>query len=123
MRLPVEGAGANYPNQGAKLNYVRSWCMEAFRYSKDKHERDWCRDALSYYNLYRNYTRPAINPDDGSSAITLGLAFPLVKIMSARLAAPWQAGDRLIEVNPNDGFSSAKAPLISSFINDQLRSE
>lgn len=120
MRLPIEGGGVQGTDQGSKLNYIRAWCLEAYRYSKDRHEQKWCRDALSYYSLYRNYTRSSINPDDGHSNISLGLAFPLVKIMSARLCAPWQAGDRLMECTPNDGYSMSKAPLIASYVNDKL---
>ncbi len=122
MFVNVEGNGGGLPDQGSqKLNYIFHWCREAHKFSKDEHERRWCRDALTSYELYRNFVRPGIDPDDLSAmGISLGLAFPLVKIMSARLAAPWQAGDRLIECTPNDGFSSQKAPLIASFVNDQL---
>ncbi len=118
----VEGAGSRVPDQGSqKLNYAFHWCMEAHKYSKDNHEKRWCRDAMTSYSLYRNFVRPGIDPDDLSAmGISLGLAFPLVKIMSARLAAPWQAGDRLIECTPNDGMSSGKAPLVASYVNDQL---
>ena len=118
----VEGTRRGYPDQGSqKLNYLFAWCMEAHKFSKDNHEKRWCRDAMTSYSLYRNFVRPGLDPDDLSAmGISLGLAFPLVKIMSARLAAPWQAGDRLIECTPNDGMSSSKAPLVASFVNDQL---
>lgn len=103
------------------MNYIFAWCMEAHKYSKDQHEKRWCQDAMVSYELYRNFVRPGLDPDSLSPlGISLGLAFPLVKIMSARLAAPWQAGDRLIECQPNDGFSSAKAPLIASYVNDMI---
>jgi hypothetical protein len=120
MQVAVEG-GTGLVKQGTrKLDYILAWCMEAYRYSRDRHEQNWCRDSLTFYSLYRNFARGGLDPDDFTPSVTLGLAFPLVKILSARLAAPWQAGDRLMECLPNDGMSSSKAPLIASYVNDVL---
>lgn len=103
-----------------RADYIRDWCLNTYRFSRDKHEQDNCEDWFSYYKYWKNWVEQQIDPDDYHSNVGVGLAWPTIKVLSAKMMAPWQAGDRLMEATAYEASGTNRAPLISAAINDKF---
>lgn len=99
-------------------DYTKDWAIETSRWAFEEHHREWCADHFEFYKHFRNVVTPATDPDTFHSNIGVGLAYPIVKILSSRMMAPWQAGDDLIECTPRDPASKLKAAIGAAWIND-----
>lgn len=107
-------------DQGKDLNWVKEWALELIRWSRDKHEKEWCADNYIYYRHYKNYVNQRIDPDDYRSNIGVGLAYPIVKIISAMLMAPWQAGDSIMDAHAYDAAGLNSQGVVGAYINDHF---
>lgn len=112
--------GENVPSQGYEADRLMDWAKEQIRWSQDQHEKQWCTDHYVYYQHFHNFVNDRLDPDDYHSKIGVGLAFPIVKIISATLTAPWQAGDQIISANPLDEAGQQRAPLVEAYINNVI---
>lgn len=120
MNIQVEGQQSSMPDQGKDKNYIRDGLMEVYRYSRESHERNWCSDHFVYYKHFKNYVDSMIDPDDYHSNIGVGLAFPIVKIISSTLTAPWQAGDEIVSAEALDEASRGCAPRVEAYVNNMI---
>ena len=84
--MNADRSGSDAPRQSSvQDDHVLSWCLEQAHWSREAHEKEWCRDALYFYLQFKNYIDNTIDPDDYRSNIGLGILFPTIKIMSAKL--------------------------------------
>jgi hypothetical protein len=109
------------PDQGSyELNWVYNEVMELFRWSNTEHDQRYNRDWFFYYKHYKNHVDRRVSPDDYKSNIGVGIAFPIIEIVHARLMEPWMSGDQLVKAIAEEMPGEDKAPKVAAYINKIL---
>ncbi len=108
------------PTGDKDSDHILRWALEAYSSTRDEHEQDWCQDHYIYYKYIKNYMETRVDPDDYHSNVGVGLAWPIMKVVSAKLMAPWQAGDRLIDAIPLEEVGRKRSDQIAAWINHQF---
>lgn len=106
-----------------RLNYLRDQVMELYRWSMEEHERRLCDDWYHYYRHFKNYVDKRLDKDSYKSNIGVGLAFPIVEIVHARMMEPWMSGDAMIKAIALQSAGEARAPKVGAYINHTLQNK
>ena len=101
--------------------YIRDQVLELYRWSRQEHWQRFCESALIWYKHYRNIVDPRIDEDDYHSNMGIGLAFPIIEIMHARLMEPWVQGADIIKATADEEAGRLRAPRTAAYINHSLR--
>ncbi len=121
MPIPGDARRAMPVDQGYATNYVRDQVMELYDWSRSEHEQRFCENALWYYRHYKNYVDQRIDRESYRSNIGIGLSFPIIELLHARLMEPWSQGDSLIEATAEEAEGELKAPRIQAYVNKQIK--
>lgn len=101
--------------------WIRDHVLELYNWSKAEHEARFCNSALFWYRYYKNYVDKRVDPEDFRSNVGVGLGFPIIEIMHARLMEPWMGGDFMMSARALEEAGEDLAPVIASFVNNVLQ--
>lgn len=102
--------------------YLLDQLKELYDDARLDHESRYVTDWFLFYRHYKNYVDRSIEEDDYHSNIGVGLAFPLVEIVHARLMEPWLAGNEIIDGDPTRGVEDPqRGPNVCGYINHILQ--
>jgi hypothetical protein len=104
-----------------KKQYVLDQIKELYRYALEDHEARYSNNWFAFYRHWKNYVERYVDAEDYHSNIGVGLAFPLIEIVHAKLMEPWLQGDSIIAGEAKQEAGVERAPMVVAYVNEVLQ--